>query len=449
MKKLVLLFMYVCVFGVLNLYATITKVEINTAGTLQEILGSNLETIDSIKISGELNNSDMLVLKKMTVSYKLAYIDLYDASAYIGSNAFEGSSGIKHIILPQNCTSIGYLAFAHCSNLETIILGKKVRSLDNGCLRGCGKLKSITLPKTVTSIGTQCFDSYTRFNDIYCEGSTPPSASTNAWSYFGTTVHVPIGSKKNYQFANGWMNFENIVEYQVDNTHTLSYELTGEGRIYLNGQLLTTSPVVIDNEEPSLLRFEATEGWEIETVYINNKDVLSEINNNQILLYPTENNISLKVSFKKKPVSISIQSCEQGKLTQSVEYGKIISFKIEPSENWKINTVTYNGKDVTSELTIENEFTTPAVTEDAIFTVSFESTISSVSSANLSKAKIYAYGGQIIVNGVENGTAISVYNEGGELVSRLISKGYEDRINIQSNGIYFVKAGEKTVKVLL
>ena len=299
MKTKLLSITYLFLFGFIKSYASIVNVDVKTSGTLQTLLGSDIETIDSIKLSGNLNTNDMLVLKKMTVSYKLVYIDLYDASAPIGSNAFEGSYGIKHIILPQNCTSIGYLAFAHCSNLEKIILGKKVQYLDNGCLRGCEKLEEIVLPKTVRHIGTQCFDGGTRFNDIYCEGSNPPSASTNAWGYFGSVVHVPIGSKSAYQFANGWMNFENIVEYQVANTHSLSCEIVGEGRIYLNGNLITGGAISVDNDENALLYLEPIEGWVIKKVEVNGKDITSDLNENELLLEPTENDVVVTVIFER------------------------------------------------------------------------------------------------------------------------------------------------------
>ena len=447
MKKLLL--SIIVLLGFAPLYASIVIVDVNTSGTLQTILGSDIETIDSIKLSGNLNTYDVLVLKKMTVSYKLIYIDLYDASAPIGSNAFEGSNGIKQIILPQNCTSIGYLAFAHCSNLEKIILGKKVQSLENGCLRGCGKLKEIVLPKTVSSIGTQCFDGGTCFNDIYCEGSNPPSASTNAWGYFGSVVHVPIGSKNAYQFANGWMNFENIVEYQVANTHTLSYEIVGEGRIYINGEHSTGGTINIDNDEKTLLYFEPNEGWEFDKVKVNGKDLTNNVNGNELLLEPTEDNVSMSVSFKKKPVFIHLQLTDKGSLIQKVEYGTKLSFKIEVFEEWKINTVIYNGYDVTSELNGENEYTTPAIYADATLSVSFESTQTAVNSARVSNAKVYASNGQIIVAGVESGNMISVYDESGKAIAQTITTSKEHRLSIQSKGIYIVKVEGKTVKVSL
>ncbi len=57
--------------------------------------------------------------------------------------------------------------------------------------------------------------------DIYCMNTVPCELSNDANSsfdrknYSDATLHVPIGSLADYQEADGWKNFKNIVEFDV------------------------------------------------------------------------------------------------------------------------------------------------------------------------------------------------------------------------------------------
>ena len=215
-KKISVLLSLILSVAIINAKEVI--VTVTTSSSLSEILTDDeLLNADSIKVYGTLSDYDFSVLQKMTVSYKLRHIDLYNTTnTSIGSNAFE-SSPLKSIILPHNCKSIGYLSFSHCSNLQSIELGDNLQYMNNGALRCCYNLKQITFPASLLSIGTQCMD-YTPFTDIYCLGSNPASASSNAWTcYSSCTLHVPLNAKSAYEYANGWMNFTNIVEENFDN----------------------------------------------------------------------------------------------------------------------------------------------------------------------------------------------------------------------------------------
>ncbi|MBR6606347.1 MAG: hypothetical protein IKK92_10885, partial [Prevotella sp.] len=155
------------------------------------------------------------------------------------------------------------------------------------------------------------------------------------------------------------------------------------------------------------------------------------------------------VTFAKIPISLTIQHAENGYLKQFVERGANIKFAIVPADGWKINTIVYNGYDVTSELNDDREYTTPAINADAMLSISFESTQSAINSARITYAKVYGSNGEIVISGTGKGDAIYVYDDCGKIIAQTVANSTEQRIAIQAKGIYIVKVGGKTVKVCL
>ncbi len=82
----------------------------------------------------------------------------------IGEEAFEFSSIIKTVIIPNGVTSIDKEAFYDCSNLTSVNIPDSVTSLGDLAFYYCKKLTSIKLPDGVTSIGKGAF--------AYCEKLT-------------------------------------------------------------------------------------------------------------------------------------------------------------------------------------------------------------------------------------------------------------------------------------
>ena len=219
---LTLMFM---LLGCLSLYAAdddlITKqitIKLEKAGTLPDrIASSKVYKITNLKIIGEINGTDLWMIRVMAGSNntdgKLSVLDLseakivegghyyyYDYNHYytsndvIGSYAFRDCSGLTSLTLPAGITSIGDGAFSHCSglkevrfcindNLDTYLtkghpyisvgcgikyyindkeitsieIPSNVTTLGNNVFQGCSGLTSLTLPAGITSIGTGAF----------------------------------------------------------------------------------------------------------------------------------------------------------------------------------------------------------------------------------------------------------------------------------------------------
>ena len=89
----------------------------------------------------------------------------------IGSEAFEGCTGLTSITIPNSVTSIGYWTFSCCSSLTSITIPDGVTSIGDMDFGGCSGLTSITIPNSVTSIGDSAFYGCTGLKDVYYTGS--------------------------------------------------------------------------------------------------------------------------------------------------------------------------------------------------------------------------------------------------------------------------------------
>lgn len=175
-----------------------TTVNVETAGTLSEQIGNDKYTITSLKITGNLNGTDFILLRDMAgidldnvpTEGKLATLDLSEAKVVAGGEAyytdyvnnkefytsdnemgnciFYSCDKLERLSLPAGTTVVGDSAFMRCTALSEITLPdglKEIRSYAfsetqiasfsfvngimpaKGMFRNCGKLTSVTLPE--------------------------------------------------------------------------------------------------------------------------------------------------------------------------------------------------------------------------------------------------------------------------------------------------------------
>ena len=175
--------------GCLSLYAAdnalITRqitIKLEEAGTLPDRIASSEEyKITNLKIIGEINGTDLGMIRKMAGSSytgnstdgKLSvldlskakivkggdwyYSDLHTSNDVIGSYAFKGCSVLTSLNLPAGITSIGEYAFKGCSGLTSLTLPAGITKIGSETFEGCSGLTSLTLPVGITSIGSYAF----------------------------------------------------------------------------------------------------------------------------------------------------------------------------------------------------------------------------------------------------------------------------------------------------
>ena len=185
-----------------------TTVNVETAGTLSEQIGNDKYTITSLKITGNLNGTDFILLRDMAgidldnvpTEGKLATLDLSEAKVVAGGEAyytdyvnnkefytsdnemgnciFYSCDKLESLSLPAGTTVVGDSAFMRCTALSEITLPdglKEIRSYAfsetqiasfsfvngimpaKGMFRNCGKLTSVTLPEECEEIPANAF----------------------------------------------------------------------------------------------------------------------------------------------------------------------------------------------------------------------------------------------------------------------------------------------------
>ena len=266
--------------GCLSLYAAdndlITKqitIKLEKAGTMPDRIGSSRKyKITNLKIIGEINGSDLWMIREMAGSDyrgdstdgKLSVLDLseakiveggdyyykdnkdnhyYTSNDVIGSYAFYSCSGLTSLTLPAGITSIGDRAFQDCSRLTSLTLPAGITSIGWYAFRGCSGLTSLNLPAGITEIGSYAFYGCSGLTSIYVYAEKVPKIGSNAFEECDAkkcTVYVPMGTYDDYWLSD-FGYFENIVEFDatgIDKT-TTSTDVEEVARYSVNGQRLS------------------------------------------------------------------------------------------------------------------------------------------------------------------------------------------------------------------
>ena len=273
--------------GCLSLYAAdndlITEqitIELEKAGTLPgRIGGSKKYKITNLKIIGEINGTDLNMIREMagrnskgdSTYGKLSVLDLseakiveggdcyyydysnhsyytsdecYTSNDVIGRYAFSGCSGLTSLTLPAGITEIGSEAFRGCSGLTSLTLPAGITEIYNGTFYGCSGLTSLTLPAGITEIDSEAFYGCSGLTSVYVYAEKVPKIYSDVFLGVDAkkcTLYVPMGTRDDYRFSGFGYYFENIVEFDatgIDKT-TTSTDVEEVGRYSVNGQRLS------------------------------------------------------------------------------------------------------------------------------------------------------------------------------------------------------------------
>ena len=251
-------------------------VKLDKAGTLPDKIGSTKKyKITNLKIVGELNGTDWLLIRDMAGGNyegrpyesegKLATLDLSDAKivsggenyfsgwlngelAYtskdvLGAYAFYGCTSLVSLILPKDITKIGEWAFYECSKLTDIAIPASVTSIGKVAFSGCSGLTSLSIHSGVTSIGGHAFYNCSGLTSIYVYAEKMPKLGAKMFDGCDAKnckVYVPKGTYDDY-----WLSefgyFENIVEFDATGIDkvTTSTDANELSRYSVNGQRLS------------------------------------------------------------------------------------------------------------------------------------------------------------------------------------------------------------------
>ena len=162
-----------------------TEIHVETKGELEnELADYDYANIESLKITGVLNDVDFLFIYRMMPNLKNLDIAEVNITA-LPTQAFYNSKNVEHLILPNtlitigeemfyqsdlrsvviptNVTTVGYSAFKRCSSLTTVTFEKEsqLKTIGGdyyyGAFSDCTALTSIEIPASVETIEKKAF----------------------------------------------------------------------------------------------------------------------------------------------------------------------------------------------------------------------------------------------------------------------------------------------------
>ena len=179
-KRQLLFVILVLLCGINPIYADTSKKLYVSDGNLSRLLPETERfKITELTLSGELNSSDLEVIRQMGRCYKsngsrydghLRYLDLSNAE-FVGNGTFEICCG-NYIIKSQlNDGRCDYL-FRDMESLHTIKLPNSMEEMGLFLFLGCDSLTSVTLPKSLKSMSSNFY--YTgNLTSILIDDSNP------------------------------------------------------------------------------------------------------------------------------------------------------------------------------------------------------------------------------------------------------------------------------------
>ena len=197
-------------------------IKLDKAGTLSGKIGDKKRRqITNLKIVGEINGSDLRIVRDMAgqyISSNLSVLDLseakiikggsfyYSQNGYyndkyyyttddaIGSYTFYRCRKLKSLKLPSGVTEIGSSAFEDCSDLTSLTIPSGVTEIGSSAFKGCTGLTSLSLPSGITEIGSDAFYGCTGLTSLSLPSGVTEIGSSAFYGCTGlTSLTLPSG----------------------------------------------------------------------------------------------------------------------------------------------------------------------------------------------------------------------------------------------------------------
>ena len=182
-----------------------TEIHVETKGELEnELADYDYANIESLKITGVLNDVDFLFIYRMMPNLKNLDIAEVNITA-LPTQAFYNSKNVEHLILPNTLITIGEEMF-YQSKLKTVVIPANATTIGNSAFEQCASLISIDIPANVETIGTAAFKGCSSLTTVTFEKESQLKTISGGYSnpnYYGvfsdctalTSIKIPASVK--------------------------------------------------------------------------------------------------------------------------------------------------------------------------------------------------------------------------------------------------------------
>ena len=369
----------------------------------------------------------------------------------IGNYAFSGCSGLTSVTIPNSVTYIGGWAFLYCSGLTSVTIGNSVTSIGSSAFANCSGLTSVTIPNSVTSIGDYAF--------YECSGLTSVTIPNSVTS-IGYYAFYRCSGLTSVTIPNSVTSIVEGAFYQCSGLTSITI---GSGINFIGKTAFASCPELTDvtcyaENVPSTYTDAFKDSYiEYATLHVPTSAV-----NAYKAADPWKNFKSIMATDGTTPETPKCEkptiSYENGQLkmscaTEGVEYvTDITDADIKKHYDATISlTATYNISVYATKSGYDNSETATATLCWIDKEPSTEGITDGVAQIPSKAVLIQSEGGILKVEGVDDGTQVSVYTPDGKQAGSAVSRNGAALVgtSIQPGNTAIVKIGEKSVKVII
>ena len=390
----------------------------------------------------------------------LTSIEIPNSVTSIGSWAFHGCENLTSIEIPNSVTSIGDLAFYECTSLTSIEIGNSVTSIGSSAFGYCTSLTSIEIPNSITSIGSGAFCNCYRLTSIEIPNSVT-SIEDRAFYECISLTSVVIGNSVTSIGYEAFNSCTSLTSIEIPNS------VTSIGDSAFNGCYSLTS-IEIPNSVTSIGDRAFRGCSSLTSIVVDAGNTKYDSRNECNAIIETASN-TLIAGCQNTIIPNSVTSIGEGAFWGC---SSLTSIEIP-------NSVTSIGKGAfryCSSLTkITCHATTPPTIESdtfsnysadlyvpigckAAYEVAdywenfnniIEVTLDAPVTLNDNDAMVAAIGDNIVVKNATAGSVVRIYTADGAMIASEVATEGDVIIEAPAKGIYVVKVGKQTVKVII
>lgn len=350
----------------------------------------------------------------INIPENVTYMNRTRTVTLIGDFAFSWCHNVTSVSMPNTITAIGSYAFYECNNMSTIHMSNNITSIGERAFWYCTKLESITIPNGVTELCDESFRLCSGLQTI----TIPQSVTFIGKGAFVGCDLVTVISKIESPFSIPGDNYT-IFDERPFNSNT-----------YYNATLYVPLGTI---EE-----YKKTSGWK-EFCYIEEGEGGSGNPSSQKCEKPTISYQNRKLTFHSNTEGAT---CHYIITDSDIKSG---------SSNEVDLNVTYYISVYATKSDFENSETATATLCWIDVDPKTEGLTDGIANVPAQAVLIQSNGGQLNIQGINDGTTVNVYSINGTQAGSAISSNGSAMVNtnLQPGSIAIVKIGEKSVKVVV
>ena len=404
-------------------------------------------------------------------------VTILDGVTTICDSAFFLCERMKKITIPNSVTSIGRAAFCQCKELKAVALPDGITNVADSLFYGCWDLDTVNIPKSATRIGVEAYCSVGTFRassivmpdgvvtiadrafvgskrfDTLVIPSTVTSFGKEAFDGSKIKVLVVPGNIKTIT-KNAFCACEAetiILKEGITKIEEFGLAYNYVKSLILPSTITELEGCALDCSKLKTIVCLATEPPTANFTNYSTKIDTAYVPANSVSKYKTssgwENMVILPIEYCNVTLATADNTFGTVSGEGSVIKGGSIVITATPADGY--NFVKWSDENTDNPRTV-------TITSDTTFTAVFEAVANqggenqggnaTAVGEQAAQTNIYAVGNTIVVENAAE--AIFVYDAMGKLISKNVA-GNVDAITVNNAGVYIVKVGNTTKRVVV